>query len=373
MIGGTLEIESVSKSYGDFTALDDVSLTIASGEFLTLLGPSGSGKTTTLSIVAGFVHPDRGRVRLDGRNFTEIPPHKRNIGIVFQNYALFPHLTVEQNVAFPLEMRKQPKAEIARVVGAAIEKVHLDGFKYRKPRELSGGQQQRVALARALVFEPPLLLMDEPLGALDKNLRAAMQTEIVRISRELGITVMYVTHDQDEALTMSDRIAVFNHGRIEQIGAARDIYQKPKTRFVAGFIGESLQLSGCLARDGDKGLVLKVADTRIPVSAELTQAIGLSPGDKALLVVRPEQLTLAEAPGDPACGAPSIPVCVAECSFLGQALRVVCVLPDGSEAPVRLPPETEENRFQPGNAAFLAWKPEAATLLPLPGASISKN
>ena len=223
------------------------------GEFVTLLGPSGSGKTTTLRMIAGFTSPTGGSIEIDGQDMTRVPPHRRDVGMVFQNYALFPHMTAAQNVAFPLRMRKQSRAEIDRRVGDALDLVKLRHLADRYPRQLSGGQQQRIALARAVVFEPRLLLMDEPLGALDRKLREALQLEIIRISRELGATVLYVTHDQEEALVMSDRIAIFNEGRIEQLGSGEDLYDRPASLFVADFIGESNILRGRYEADGADG------------------------------------------------------------------------------------------------------------------------
>ena len=239
-----LRLENLTKSYGAERVLHDVSLSIAEGEFVTLLGPSGSGKTTTLMCVAGFTGLDTGSIWLAGRDVGGLPPHKRDIGMVFQNYALFPHLNVLKNVLFPLRMRRIGREDARRRALEVLATVGLAGYEQRKPAQLSGGQQQRVALARALVFHPRLLLMDEPLGALDKNLRVFLQTEIVRISRELGATVMYVTHDQEEAMTMSDRIAVYGHGRIRQCGTAVEIYERPNSVYVAEFLGESNILRG---------------------------------------------------------------------------------------------------------------------------------
>jgi putative spermidine/putrescine transport system ATP-binding protein len=235
-----LKIDNVIKSYdGRTRAVDGVSLDIAKGEFMTFLGPSGSGKTTTLMMVAGFERPTGGAISIGGRPIDPVPPHRRNIGMVFQNYALFPHMSVERNVGYPLRMRRQPSGEMRRRVAQMLQIVGLSAFAASEPRHLSGGQQQRVALARALVFEPDVLLLDEPLGALDKNLREQMQIEIKRIHRELGVTTVYVTHDQTEAMTMSDRIAVFNAGRVEQVSPPMDIYRRPQTRFVASFVGEN--------------------------------------------------------------------------------------------------------------------------------------
>jgi putative spermidine/putrescine transport system ATP-binding protein len=241
---GLLRLECVSKAFGNVVAVDSISFTLAEGEFLSLLGPSGSGKTTTLQIIAGLTHPTRGQIFLSGRPIGPLPPYKRDIGMVFQNYALFPHMTVAGNVAFPLQMRGVPRTEISRRIDKVLNLVDLPGLAERYPRQLSGGQQQRVALARAIVFEPTLLLMDEPLGALDKKLREQMQLEIKHLHKRLGVSIIYVTHDQDEALVMSDRIGVFNRGRLEQVGSAEQLYEQPTTRFVAEFIGESNIIRG---------------------------------------------------------------------------------------------------------------------------------
>ncbi len=232
-----VRLVGVSKRYGNLTAVRDVTLDVRAGEFLTLLGPSGSGKTTTLMMLAGFATPSAGEIFVDGRNVTREPAHRRDIGVVFQSYALFPHLNVARNVAFPLEIRKRPRKEINAKVRAALDLVQLGDLAHRYPNELSGGQQQRVALARAIVFQPPLLLMDEPLGALDKKLREHMQIELVKIKSCLNVTVIYVTHDQEEALVMSDRVVVMADGRIQQVGRPEELYQRPANRFVADFIG----------------------------------------------------------------------------------------------------------------------------------------
>jgi ABC-type Fe3+/spermidine/putrescine transport system ATPase subunit len=234
-----IRLENVTKTFdGRVVAVDGVTLDIAAGEFFSLLGPSGCGKTTSLRMIAGFELPDSGRVHVAGRDITDLPVHKRDMGMVFQSYALFPHRTVAENVAFGLRMREVPRPEIERRVKAALAQVALTGLEERKPGQLSGGQQQRVALARALVVEPPVLLCDEPLGALDRKLRQQMQFELKELQKRLGVTLVFVTHDQEEALAMSDRIAVMNHGRVEQVGAPTEIYERPRTRFVADFIGE---------------------------------------------------------------------------------------------------------------------------------------
>ncbi len=239
MTSAAIKLDQVTKTFdGRVMAVDAVTLDIAAGEFFSLLGPSGCGKTTSLRMIAGFEHPDSGRVHVGGKDITDLPVHRRDMGMVFQSYALFPHRTVAENVAFGLRMREVPKPEIERRVAAALAQVALTGFETRKPGQLSGGQQQRVALARALVVEPPVLLCDEPLGALDRKLRQQMQFELKELQKRLGVTLVFVTHDQEEALAMSDRIAVMNGGKVEQVGTPTEIYERPRTRFVADFIGE---------------------------------------------------------------------------------------------------------------------------------------
>lgn len=281
----SLTLRNVNKTYdGKHMAADDVSLDIKAGEFVSFLGPSGSGKTTTLMMIAGFQHPTSGEIRLGDRAIDNLPPHKRNIGMVFQNYALFPHMTVADNVAFPLRMRGVDKAEKERRSREALAKVGLQGFEKRVPSELSGGQQQRVALARALVFQPDIILLDEPLGALDKALREHMQVELKRIHKDLGVTMVYVTHDQTEAMTMSDRIAVFNQGRIEQVGTPNEIYFAPKTRFVASFIGDSNIISASFMGDGRFETPVGIVET----------AATAGRNSKADLLLRPEMIRIAE-------------------------------------------------------------------------------
>lgn len=277
-----IEIASVTKRYGDFYALDDVSLSIREGEFLTLLGPSGSGKTTLLMSIAGFSSLDTGRISAGDRDISSLPPHKRNLGFVFQNYALFPHMTVAENVAYPLRIRGVSKSERLERAQQALQTVKMGSFGHREVSELSGGQAQRVAVARAIVFEPGIILMDEPLSALDKNLREEMQFELKDLHNRLGYTIVYVTHDQKEALTMSDRIAVLNQGRIQQLGTPTEIYRNPESRFVADFIGQASFLSLDMA-DSDSGI-----DIRIPESLREKAR----PVDNPLLVIRPEQILL---------------------------------------------------------------------------------
>ena len=277
------------KSYdGRVNAVDGISLDIAKGEFLTLLGPSGSGKTTTLMMIAGFEEPTSGVIELAGEDLTHRRPYERNVGVVFQNYALFPHMTVERNVAFPLRMRAFPRARQAERVREVLDMVGLGRFAQRHPRQLSGGQQQRVALARALVFNPDVLLLDEPLGALDKNLREQMQVELKRIHREVGITMVYVTHDQTEAMTMSDRIAVFSHGTLEQTAPPLEVYHRPRTRFVGEFIGDSNFFAGRV--DGGAPGRVELDDLG-PIQAD-TDACRRLAGASADVLLRPERLQL---------------------------------------------------------------------------------
>ena len=288
MTASLLELRDVTRRFGAVTAVDRLSLDLAEGEFLSLLGPSGSGKTTALQMIAGLIQPTSGDIMLSGRPIGPLPPYKRDIGMVFQNYALFPHLTVARNVAFPLEMRNMARGDIAAKVDAVLKLVELSGFAGRYPRQLSGGQQQRVALARAIVFEPRLLLMDEPLGALDKKLREQMQLEIKHLHKRLGVSIIYVTHDQDEALVMSDRIGVFNRGRLEQIGVVEDLYERPVTRFVAEFVGESNMIAGVVREPGQAHCLIEVADGSVRGRAHKP----LAAGTKVLVSVRPERLRL---------------------------------------------------------------------------------
>ena len=282
-----LQLKNLSKHFGDVIAVDNVSLDIQDGWFLTLLGPSGSGKTTILNMIAGFEFPTTGEVILEEKPINLLLPEKRNIGMVFQNYALFPHMTIFENIAFPLRMRKLPKDEIAERVDHALELVQLEGYGDRKPQQLSGGQQQRIALARALVFDPPLLLLDEPLGALDKKLREHMQIELKHIHTRLKRTMIYVTHDQEEALVMSDRIAVMNQGRIEQMGSPDELYEKPANEFVAGFIGESNFLQGRVIERNRDRLTLRMSDgSKLP----LIWDGDIKPQEDVSFCIRPEKM-----------------------------------------------------------------------------------
>ena len=317
-----LRLVNLRREFGDVVAIDDICLDVEAGEFVTLLGASGSGKSTTLMAVAGFIQATQGQVLINGQDQSLQPPHKRDIGLVFQHYALFPHLTVEKNVAFPLAMRKVPKAEIAGRVQRALEMVRLGGFGARKPSELSGGQQQRVALARALVYEPSILLLDEPLGALDKNLREEMQQEIRRLQQELGITTIAVTHDQQEAITMSDRIAIMRSGRIEQFGTPADIYERPSTRYIAQFMGSSNFLRGTAQAVGDDWCLRLDAGAVVP----LAPRPGLTDGMRMDLVVRPERLRCAARAG---AADDALAGNVAGITYFGDAWKVSVQLDSG--------------------------------------------
>jgi putative spermidine/putrescine transport system ATP-binding protein len=310
-----VEFLALQKTYdGTSLVVRDLNLKIRRGEFLTLLGPSGSGKTTTLMMLAGFESPTDGRIYLDGTSIEDLPPHKRNIGMVFQNYALFPHMTVRENIAFPLSVRKYAKADIAARVEKALATVQLSGMADRRPGQLSGGQQQRVALARALVFEPKLILMDEPLGALDKQLREHMQIEIKHLHERLGVTMVYVTHDQSEAMTMSDRIAVFNDGRIQQLDTAVGLYEEPCNSFVAQFIGENNRLLGrVVSHDGARARVALADGT-------VVEALSVCPGpERTMLSIRPER-AMIDPPDE--VGANRFAARVEEMIYLGDHRRV---------------------------------------------------
>ncbi len=291
-MGYQLELTKVSKLFGDVKAVDHISLRIEHGEFLTLLGPSGSGKTTTLNMIAGFEIPDRGDILLENDDITTVAPNDRGIGMVFQNYALFPHMTVFDNISFPLKMRKTPGDKLQRAVKEALELVKLPGFEGRYPHQLSGGQQQRIALARAIVFKPKILLMDEPLGALDKKLRDHMRLEIKHLQESLDITVIYVTHDQEEALTMSDRIAIMNEGKIIQLDTPVALYESPANLFVAGFIGESNFLKGRIA-ETDDGRTAVETDNGLKVWVEKFDPANR--GEEVAVAVRPEKIQILTA------------------------------------------------------------------------------
>jgi putative spermidine/putrescine transport system ATP-binding protein len=351
-----LSLRGLDKRYGDVVAVRDLWLDIQPGEFVTLLGPSGSGKTTTLNMIAGFVPSSAGEILMDGEPIDDLRPHRREIGMVFQDYALFPHMTAFENVAFPLRRRGVGKRDIARRVEEALAMVRLEGFEGRYPRELSGGQQQRIALARVIVFSPKVLLMDEPLGALDKKLREWLQLELRRIHRELGITFVYVTHDQEEALVLSDRIAVFNQGRIEQIGSASDLYERPATLFVAEFIGESSLFPGRLVSTDDYAEV--VADgyrVRAPECPDLSE------GARGVVVVRPERLRVSR--NDVAAGDNVVDAGVREVVYLGSARKLELELADGHLVRAS-EPAGALTEVRAGDRVRVSWSASDCVLLP---------
>ncbi|MNO80589.1 Spermidine/putrescine import ATP-binding protein PotA [compost metagenome] len=330
--GKTLvSLRNLNKHYGDFAAVDNISLDIQDGEFLTFLGSSGSGKSTTLSMLAGFETPSSGEILVNGQSLVNVPPHKRDIGMVFQRYSLFPHLSVRDNIGFPLDIRKQGSGERERKVEAMLKLVQLEQFAHRRPSQLSGGQQQRVAIARALVYEPRILLMDEPLGALDKKLREDLQDELRQLHRRLGITIVYVTHDQEEAMRLSQRIAIFSHGKIVGLGSGYDLYQNPPNAFVASFLGNSNFLK--LKAQGNAVATFEGQ----PLSIRLTT--GLATDQDVLLMVRPEKalaLSVAQATSEPLpAGWNEVAAKVTEVLFLGESLTCSVVTAGGTAMTVK--------------------------------------
>jgi spermidine/putrescine ABC transporter ATP-binding subunit len=290
--GAQITLEKLTRHFGKVVAVDEISLDIQSGEFLTFLGPSGSGKTTTLMMIAGFLIPTAGDITVEGRSITAVAPYKRNIGMVFQSYALFPHMSIFDNIAFPLQMRRIPKAEVKERVEWALSLVQLSGFENRRPSQLSGGQQQRIAVARALVFEPSVLLLDEPLGALDAKLREGMQIELKQLHNRIGATILYVTHDQEEALTLSDRIIVFNEGRIMQVGTPDELYRMPENRFVADFIGETNFLTGKISSTDAENCNVQLEDG-IAMHGPLRDSFS-PPTNWATFSLRPEKILVGD-------------------------------------------------------------------------------
>ncbi len=352
---GSVSLRDVTKRFGEFTAVDDISLDLQGGEFFTLLGPSGCGKTTTLRMIAGFEQPTEGRIEIEGENVAGLPAHKRPTNTVFQSYALFPHLSVEKNVAFGLKRKGVGKDEIAERVAGELQRVGLAAEANRRPSQLSGGMQQRVALARALVNLPKVLLLDEPLGALDLKLRKGLQVELKQIQREVGITFVYVTHDQEEALTMSDRIAVMNRGRVEQVSDPEEVYERPTTSFVAGFIGVSNLMPASVS---GPGRVKLDSGPEVPANTGTMTA-----GEGCAAVVRPEKLRveLAGEGAEPTAGSPSVAGVVESSVYLGTATQLVVDVGDGVRMTVLIPNADESERQSlPGGGArvVLRWEPE---------------
>lgn len=350
-----IDVRALVKRFGAVTAVDDVSLSVRPGEFLALLGPSGSGKTTILMAIAGFEYPDSGSISVGGEDVTWLPPNKRNLGMVFQKYTLFPHMSVLENIAFPLKMRGVGRAEREDRARTALSTVRLDSFGDRKPSQLSGGQQQRVAIARAIVYKPRVLLMDEPLSALDKNLREEMQIETKHLQREIGVTVVFVTHDQTEALTMADRVAVLDHGRLQQIGSPHDLYETPQTAFVAGFIGETNFCQGrARTAAAPGGLASVMLEGGVLVEATAAQAV--SADTPVRLAIRPERLALADADGA------ALSARVTEAIYAGNATTLILATPQGPQLRLRLPAGGERPAPAIGDLVGLRWKAEDARI-----------
>ncbi|MBC8258281.1 MAG: ABC transporter ATP-binding protein [SAR324 cluster bacterium] len=353
-----VSFQHVQKSYdGEILVVKDLNLDADRGEFLTMLGPSGSGKTTCLMMLAGFETATHGDIILDGAPINNVPPHKRNIGMVFQNYALFPHMTVNENLAFPLQVRKIPKSEIEDRVKKVLDMVQLGGFGSRRPMQLSGGQQQRVAVARALVFEPKLVLMDEPLGALDKQLREQMQYEIKHIHENLGVTVVYVTHDQSEALTMSNRIAVFDDGVIQQLATPDVLYEKPENAFVAQFIGENNTLNGkVVGLDGEVCTVEVQSGEKLKALAVNIEGVG----HETMISLRPERVTVN--PESAQC-ATIVAGKVEELIYLGDHIRSRINVCGHDDFIVKIPNSADHAQLKPGDTVQVGWKAEDARAL----------
>ena len=355
-LGGALRFDGVAKRYGDFVAVQSLDLSIAPGEFLTLLGPSGSGKTTLLSMVAGFQNVSEGEIYLDERRLDTLPPEKRDIGMVVQNYALFPHMSVFRNVAFPLRMRHVKRIEIEKMVKSALKLVELSDQIEKFPGQLSGGQQQRVALARAVVFQPQLLLMDEPLGALDRRLREAVQFELIDMHRKLLTTVVYVTHDQVEALTMSDRIVVLKNGVVQQIGTPKEIYKTPANKFVATFIGNSIALDGIVTKIEQKRCQLKIKDG-FELSGTLTNTI--REGERGTLMVRPERIELSADQN-----VAGLKAVIKSSIFMGDLTRYTVQLLEGEKLDIDQPNTRGKVDFDNGAQVSLIWAKEDAVVVP---------
>lgn len=350
-----LRLEQLCKSFGDDPAVADVDLHIQRGEFLTLLGPSGSGKTTLLMMIAGFLEPTAGDIHLDGRSIKSLMPEKRNFGMVFQGYALFPHMTVSQNIAYPLEVRKQPRGTIAKRVEEMLDLVQLGAFGDRLPRQLSGGQQQRVALARALSFDPPVLLLDEPLGALDRKLRTDVQTQLKNLHRRVGKTFVYVTHDQEEALSMSDRVVILNHGRVVQVGSPEELYERPTSVFAANFLGKSNFLRGTV-KGVDGGLLAYAIAER-----EFRQAAPSGPfksGDGITLALRPEKLDIAPS-GDLQNGVNALPGRVTDVTYFGPVIAVTVMTDTAGEMVAEIQAWKNPMALEEGQEVSLTWSPDA--------------
>lgn len=356
--GASVTVQCFTKRFDDVLAVDNVTLEIAAGEFVSLLGPSGSGKTTILMGIAGFEHPTSGRVEIGGHDCTNLPANKRNLGMVFQRYTLFPHLSVAENVAFPLKMRGVPQRERLRRAEDALATVRLEGYGSRRPSQLSGGQQQRVALARAIVYQPRVLLMDEPLSALDRNLREEMQLEIKRLHADLGLTIIFVTHDQGEALTLSDRIAVLHEGQVQQIGTPRELYERPANLFTAGFIGE-MNLLPARLRTRIGGVTAELAAGSVWQLPGSSVVVPLSDGAPAVVALRPERVVPVSPDADHA-----IPVRLREVIYAGSAVLAIGIASDGTELRARLPGSAGHDSLRVGDVVGFACPSDALLVYP---------
>ncbi|MBZ9772199.1 ABC transporter ATP-binding protein [Mesorhizobium sp. CO1-1-8] len=352
-----VRFDNVTKTYDGHTAVvDKLDLFVREGEFLSLLGPSGSGKTTTLMMLAGFEEPTSGEITLAGQSLTRVPPHRRDIGMVFQDYALFPHMSVAENLAYPLRLRRRSRAEIKTQVEQALDMVNLKGFGQRRPTALSGGQKQRVAVARALIFQPRLILMDEPLGALDRQLREQLQVEIKQLHRRLGVTIIYVTHDQGEALTLSDRVALFHQGRIEQLGSPRDLYERPDTAFVAGFLGDNNLIPATVLTTDAETCQLRLGSGQVFSGRP---AAALKAGDPAHVAIRPEAIR-ACSPDEPGAA----PAEVLEAFYTGDQLRIRCSAFGVDTVLVKVSSGSDRPHFHIGQKIGLAIGVDAVRALP---------
>lgn len=364
---GTISLRGVSKAYGHVTAVDDLNLEVAPGEFISLLGPSGCGKTTTLRLIAGFERPDAGEIEISGHDVVGEPPYRRNVNTVFQAYALFPHMSIAENVAYGLQQKRTPKPEIRQRVIDALDMVQMRSFADRRPTQLSGGQQQRIALARALINRPAVLLLDEPLGALDRQLREEMQLELKLLQSRLGITFVFVTHDQGEALSMSDRIAIMRDGHIEQLDDADTIYASPATAYVAGFVGQQNFLPGAVVAHTGSGISIETPQGVIHSAKAAVGANRLNEGDKAQATVRPEFVDIAPTSARTKA-ANSVTGSLIGVSHLGETMQYLVQLADDATMLVRRP-TPEAPRISVGDAVVCSWHPDSVTVYPTPSQS----
>ena len=356
MAGGEVQLVDLVKRFSDVTAVAGINLDMPPGEFFSLLGPSGCGKTTTLRLIAGFERPDEGQILLDGVDMVQTPPHKRNVNTVFQNYALFPHLSVAENVAFGLRYQDVSKQEAKSKVGDALELVRLQGLERRRPSQLSGGQQQRVALARALILNPAVLLLDEPLGALDAKLRKALQIELKALQEEIGITFIYVTHDQEEALTMSDRLAVMSNGRVEQIGSPSDVYEEPTTAYVADFLGVSNLMNAAVTGiDGNGAARMRLGEFDLVAKQGDTDATG-----NVKVVIRPERIRLEPAG---TAGQNRIPGMVERVIYVGSTMQVIVHLAPGQTVQAWIQNQGDDLPYQQGGSVAVHLPPDSLRVL----------